>query len=69
MTHKFLLCKYLDSIWPEAPSGPVEGNEWSRVVYDYSAAYSPSPNEPPFYVDLPVAFPSGELIQKVWDRG
>jgi pimeloyl-ACP methyl ester carboxylesterase len=23
---------------------------------------------PPFYVDLPVAFPSGELIQEVWDR-
>jgi enterochelin esterase family protein len=68
MTHKFLLYKYLDSIWPEAPNGPVDGNEWSRIVYDYSAAYSPNPDKPPFYVDLPVAFPSGELIQKVWDR-
>jgi enterochelin esterase family protein len=68
MTHKFMLYKYLDSIWPEAPNGPVEGNVWSELVYDYSATYSPNPDRPPFYVDLPVAFPSGELIQEVWDR-
>lgn len=68
MTHKFLLYKYLDSIWPEAPNGPVEGNDWSEIVYDYSATYSPNPDNPPFYVDLPVASPSGELIQEVWDR-
>ena len=53
MTHKFLLYKYLDSIWPEAPNGPVEGNDWSEIVYDYSATYSPNPDNPPFYVDLP----------------
>ena len=68
MTHKFMLYKYLDSIWPEAPNGPVEGNVWSELVYDYSATYSPNPDRPPFYVDLPVAHPSGELIQEVWDR-
>jgi len=68
MTHKFMLYKYLDSIWPEAPDGPVEGNFWSEIVYDYAACYSPNPDRPPFYVDLPVAFPSGELIQEVWDR-
>jgi enterochelin esterase-like enzyme len=68
MTHKFLLYKFLDSIWPDAPNGPIEGNEWSESVYDYSATYSPNPDNPPFYVDLPVAFPSGELIQEVWDR-
>ena len=64
MTHKFILYKYLDSIWPEAPNGPVEGNDWSELVYDYSATYSPNPDNPPFFVDLPVAFPSGELIQE-----
>lgn len=41
---------------------------WSEVVYDYSATYSPNPDNPPFYVDLPVAWPSGELLQDVWDR-
>lgn len=25
-------------------------------------------DNPPFYVDLPVAWPSGELLQDVWDR-
>jgi len=68
MTHKFMLYKFLDSIWPEAPNGPIEGNFWSEIVYDYSATYSPNPDRPPFYVDLPVAHPSGELIQEVWDR-
>jgi S-formylglutathione hydrolase FrmB len=68
MTHKFMPYKYLDSIWPEAPNGPVEGNFWSEIVYDYAACYSPNPDRPPFYVDLPVAFPSGALIQEVWDR-
>lgn len=68
MTHKFVLYKYLDSIWPEAPNGPIEGNGWSQIVYDYSATYSPNPDSPPFYVDLPVAWPSGEIVQDVWDR-
>ena len=68
MTHKFMPYKYFDSIWPEAPNGPIEGNVWSELTYDYSATYSPNPDNPPFYVDLPVAWPSGELIQEVWDR-
>ena len=37
-------------------------------VYDYAATYSPNPDNPPFYVDLPMAWPSGELLQDVWDR-
>ena len=68
MTHKTMVYDYLDSIWPEAPNGPIDGNYLSQVVYAYSACYSPNPDKPPFYVDLPVAFPSGELVQDVWDR-
>ena len=68
MTHKPFLYDYLASIWPEAPTGPVEGNPTSDLVYAYSAAYSPNPDNPPFFVDLPVAFPSGELIEEVWER-
>ncbi len=68
MTHKTFLYDYLASIWPEAPNGPVEGNSASDLVYAYSAAYSPNPDNPPFFVDLPVAFPSGELIGEVWGR-
>ncbi len=68
MTHKTFLYDYLDSIWPEAPNGPVEGNDLSQVAYAYSSCYSPNPGNPPFYVDLPVVFPSGELVEEVWDR-
>lgn len=68
VTHKPLLYEYLSSIWPEAPNGPIEGNDLSQMIYAYSATYSPNPRNPPFYVDLPVAFPSGELMQEVWDR-
>ena len=51
MTHKFMPYKFFDSIWPEPPNGPVAGNVWSELVYDYSATYSTNPDNPPFYVD------------------
>ncbi len=68
MTHKTLLYDYLNSIWPEPPAGPIDGNDYSSIVYAYSACYSPNPSNPPFYVDLPLSFPEGELLQDVWDR-
>jgi S-formylglutathione hydrolase len=68
LTHKNLPYKYLNSIWPGAPDGPTAGNGSSEMVYDYAACYSPNPGNPPYYVDLPVAFPSGELLPDVWDR-
>ena len=64
MTHKFMLYKYLDSIWPEAPNGPVEGNFWSEIVYDYSATYSPNPDNPPY-----LRRPSGRLPERRADPG
>ena len=68
LTHKVFVYRYLNSIWPEAPDGPIEGNEMSEMVFDLAACYSPNPERPPYYVDLPVAYPGGELIQDVWDR-
>jgi enterochelin esterase family protein len=68
MTHKRFVYEYLNSIWPEPPNGPVVGNDLSQMVYAYAACYSPNAGSPPFFVDLPVAFPSGELIEQVWDR-
>jgi enterochelin esterase-like enzyme len=65
---KPMLHEYLTSIWPEPPAGPVEGNDLSRLVYAYSAAYSPAPDRPPHYADLPVEFPTGALRPEVWDR-
>ncbi len=68
LTHKTMLYDYLSSIWPESPCGPVEGNELSQIVYACSASYSPNVDYPPFFVDLPVAFPSGEMIDEIWER-
>lgn len=67
-THKVFPYRYFNNIWPEAPNGPIEGDNWAMMTYAYSAAYSPNPDNPPYFVDLPVAWPSGEVIQDVWDR-
>jgi len=45
------------------------GISCSLTTPDFSpATSSPSVDTPPFFVDLPMAFPSGELRQDVWDR-
>jgi S-formylglutathione hydrolase FrmB len=68
MTHKAFVYKFYDSIWPEAPDGPVPDDHWSMMTYACSAAYSPNLANPPYFVDLPVAWPSGEILPQVWDR-
>lgn len=68
LTHKPMIYDYLSSVWPEAPHGPVDGDELSQIVYACSACYSPNVDNPPFFVDLPVAVPSGKLIHEVWER-
>ncbi len=68
MTQKKVVYEYLGSVWPEPPNGPVQGNDLSQLVYACAACYSPNVDNAPFFVDLPVSFPSGELIAPVWDR-
>ena len=68
LTHRSMTYEYYDSIWPEPPDGPVEGNDLSWLVHAYAAAYSPNPDRAPYFVDLPVAWPDGELVADVWDR-
>ena len=68
LTHKPALYKYLDSVRPAAPDGPVEGNDRSQLVYALAACYSPNPARPPLHVDLPVDPVSGTLLQVVWER-
>jgi S-formylglutathione hydrolase FrmB len=70
-----LVYKYFNSLYPEgrdpggvAPTGPSTSVAWSRLTYSHAASYSPNPDNPPHYVDLPVAFPSGRLIPEVWER-
>jgi enterochelin esterase family protein len=65
---KPLLYGYYSDIYPDQPRGPIEGNFRSKVTYSGAASYSPNPANPPYYVDLPVAYPTGELIQPIWDK-
>jgi S-formylglutathione hydrolase FrmB len=68
MTLKTIVYDFLSSIWPDAPAGPTEGDDLAQTTYASAACYSPNVDHPPFFVDLPVDFPTGELIQPVWDR-
>lgn len=68
LTHKPMLYEYLDSIWPEAPKGPVEAIYMSQMIYALASCYSPNPDNPPYYVDLPMDFPSGEIKSEVWNQ-
>ena len=67
LTHRSMVYQVLNAAWPDAPNGPIAGDDTSEMVYDYAACYSPNPDRPPYFVDLPVAA-SGELIPEVWGR-
>jgi enterochelin esterase family protein len=68
ISHKPFLYRYYLSIYPDQPSGYVEGNFWSLIAYSCAASYSPNPDNAPHYVDLPVVYPTGELVQPIWDK-
>jgi pimeloyl-ACP methyl ester carboxylesterase len=68
LTHLPWFYRYYDNIFPHEPDGPVEGDLYSWLCYGAAACYSPNPDRPPHLVDLPVAFPTGELVPEVWER-
>lgn len=68
LTHKPWLYKFYDSIYPGEPNGPIAGNSYAELCYGLAACYTPNVDNPPYYVDLPVRFPSGEIIQPLWER-
>jgi S-formylglutathione hydrolase FrmB len=75
LSHLSLLYKYFGNLYPSGhdpggvePSGPSGDVGYSRLSYGLSASYSPNPDNPPYFVDFPVAFPSGRLIPEVWSR-
>lgn len=67
-THKPWLYKYYNSIYPERPSGPIAGNFWSELSYGLASCYTPNADNPPYYVDLPLEYPSGAVLQPLWNR-
>jgi len=69
---------YLEGIWPFIPAiiaenpdgmiGPEPGRILTRFIYAFSAAFSPNLENPPDFVDLFFQWPSGEIVDEVWNR-
>ncbi len=46
----------------------LSGNVSVNVFYARGAALSPNPDNPPFYVDLPLRYPEKTVVQDVWNK-
>ena len=53
---------------PNGMTGPSPDKIATSMSYAAAAAFSPNAENPPFYVDLAFEYPSGEIIDEVWDR-
>ena len=53
---------------PDGFNGPDPDKFITSAVYAMSSAWSPNLNNPPFMVDLPFEFPSGDVIAEVRNR-
>lgn len=53
---------------PDGFIGPDPTKFLTSAGYAMSSAWSPNLNNPPFYVDLPFEYPSGDVISEVRDR-
>ena len=68
VTHVPWLARLVNASWPKGFRGPLAGDFDTWYCYGLAAAYSPNPRKPPFYCDLPISFPTGELIDEVWQK-
>jgi pimeloyl-ACP methyl ester carboxylesterase len=68
VTHKPFFHHYYDRIFPNPPSGPIEGDAISYMCYGLSQAYTPNISNPPYYADFAVEFPTGEVINEHWNK-
>lgn len=68
LTHKQWLYAYYHRVFPHEPHGPVNGEEYSWLAYGLGSCYTPNVSKPPYYVDLPIDFPSGKIIPDLWDK-
>ncbi|MGB9596760.1 MAG: alpha/beta hydrolase [Candidatus Poribacteria bacterium] len=50
---------------PDGMMGPNSKRQYSDYIYALSAALSPNLNNPPFFVDLPFEYPSGNVIEPI----
>jgi enterochelin esterase family protein len=60
--------RHYNRIFPGPLSGPIDGDSTSYMCYGLAQAYSPNVTAAPFYADLPVEYPSGDVVDQVWAR-
>jgi S-formylglutathione hydrolase FrmB len=53
---------------PDGMIGPHPEKPVTNLIYAGSATFSPNLNNPPFFLDLPFEYPSGTIIDSVWNR-
>jgi S-formylglutathione hydrolase FrmB len=68
LTHKPWIYEYYNRLQGKEPNGPIDGEENSWLTYGLASCYSPNLHKPPFYVDLPVSYPDGEIIPEIWQK-
>jgi pimeloyl-ACP methyl ester carboxylesterase len=68
VTHKPWFIKFYNNIYPREPDGPVSGDFYSWLCYGLASCYTPNIDKPPFYVDFPIAYPSGDVIPHLWEK-
>lgn len=53
---------------PDGMHGPRPGKEVTKFMYAMSAAWTPNPDNPPYFVDLLFDYPSPLVKEEVWAR-
>ena len=46
----------------------LSGNVSINLFYARAAAFSPNPDNPPYYVDLPLQYPEKTVVKDVWNK-
>ena len=68
VTHIPWLVQLVNASHPKGFRGPIKGVGISYFCYANAAAYAPNPTNKPIYGDLPITFPTGEIIEPVWRK-
>jgi enterochelin esterase family protein len=67
-THKPWIYRYFNNLNGQPPNGPLNGEIYSWFTYGLASCYSPNPAKPPYFVDLPISYPDGEIIPELWQK-
>ncbi|GAC1473322.1 MAG: alpha/beta hydrolase-fold protein [Chloroflexota bacterium] len=67
LTCKSWLYSFFRQSFPGGPNGPDKGG-MARLCFTLASCYTPNVVNPPYFVDFPIGFPNGEVLQPLWER-